>query len=153
MVMTTSSRCHLSPAPGSLRRIWLASAWPNLRAHCRTLSWLTMIPRAASISSTMRRPSGNRKYSQIAWLMISAGKRWPAYGERAGVVIPLGYPAHSATASPSARNLTVPVDPPRGDHAHRPPHPLPAARELALRWPEGVTALAEAHEPGPPAAS
>src|SRR4051794_12265220 len=41
--------------------------------------------------------------------MISGGKRWPAYGERAGVVIPLGYPAHSATASPSARNLTVPV--------------------------------------------
>src|SRR4051794_21619073 len=69
-----------------------------------------MMPRAASISSTMRRPSGNRKYSQIAWLMISAGKRWPAYGERAGVVIPLGYPAHSATASPSARNLTVLVD-------------------------------------------
>src|SRR3954454_5600654 len=71
-----------------------------------------MMPRAASISSTMRRPSGNRKYSQIAWLMISAGKRWPAYGERAGVAIPLGYPAHSAPASPSARNLTVPlVDP------------------------------------------
>jgi transposase len=68
-----------------------------------------MMPRAASISSTMRRPSGNRKYSQIAWLMISAGKRWPAYGERAGVAIPLGYPAHSATASPSARNLTVPL--------------------------------------------
>src|SRR5215216_621485 len=107
-MMTTSSRCHLSPAPGSLRRIWFANAWPNLRAHCRTVSWLTMTPRAANISSTMRRPSGNRKYSQIAWLMISAGKRWPAYGERAGVVIPLGYPAHSATASPSARNLTVP---------------------------------------------
>src|SRR3954453_10629021 len=68
-----------------------------------------MMPRAASISSTMRRPSGNRKGSQIAWLMISGGKRWPAYGERAGVVIPLGYPAHSATASPSARNLTVPL--------------------------------------------
>src|SRR4051812_9831940 len=68
-----------------------------------------MMPRAASSSSTMRRLSGNRKYSQIAWLMISAGKRWPAYGERAGVAIPLGYPAHSATASPSARNLTVPL--------------------------------------------
>src|SRR3954447_11729846 len=67
-----------------------------------------MVPRAASISSAMRRPSGNRKYNQIAWLMISAGKRWPAYGERAGVAIPLGYLAHSATASPSARNLTVP---------------------------------------------
>src|SRR4051794_3435526 len=45
----TSSRCHLSPGPGSLRRIWLAKAWPNLRAHCRTVSWLTSMPRAASI--------------------------------------------------------------------------------------------------------
>src|SRR4051812_26262450 len=80
-----------------------------------------MMPRAASSSSTMRRPSGNRKYNQIAWLMISAGKRWPAYGERAGVAIPLGYPAHSATASPSARNLTVPHHQPAvaGD-VHRP---------------------------------
>jgi hypothetical protein len=40
--------------------------------------------------------------------MISAGKRWPAYRERADVVIPLGYPAYSATASPSARNLALP---------------------------------------------
>src|SRR3954453_5154531 len=71
----TSSRCHLSPAQGSRRRIWLANAWPNLRAHCRTVSWLTTIPRAASISSTMRRLSGNRKYSQTTWLMTSAGKR------------------------------------------------------------------------------
>jgi hypothetical protein len=30
---------------------------------------------AASNSSTMRRPSGKRKYSQAAWLMISAGNR------------------------------------------------------------------------------
>ena len=50
----------------------------ELRAHCRTLSWLTMMPRAASISSTMRKLSGKRKYSQTAWLMTSAGKRWPA---------------------------------------------------------------------------
>src|SRR3954454_3588725 len=78
-----------------------------------------MMPRAANISSTMRRPSGNRKYSQIAWLMISAGKRWPAYGERAGVAIPLGYPARSATASPSARNLTVPGGAVVIDHAAR----------------------------------
>src|SRR3954451_22945198 len=52
---------HLSPGQGSLRRIWLANAWPNLRAHCRTVSWLTSMPRAASISSTMRRLSGKRK--------------------------------------------------------------------------------------------
>src|SRR4051812_23395539 len=57
----TSSRCHLSPGLGSLRRIWLAKPWPNLRAHCRTVSWLTSMPRAASISSTMRRLSGKRK--------------------------------------------------------------------------------------------
>jgi hypothetical protein len=36
----------------------VGEAWPNLRAHCRTVSWLTSMPRAASISSTMRRLSG-----------------------------------------------------------------------------------------------
>ena len=36
------------------------------------------MPRAASISSTMRRLSGKRKYSQTAWLITSAGKRYPA---------------------------------------------------------------------------
>src|SRR3954470_13124226 len=30
----TSSRCHLSPAAGRRRRIWLANSWPNLSAHC-----------------------------------------------------------------------------------------------------------------------
>jgi hypothetical protein len=32
----------------------------------------------ASISSTMRRPSGKWKYSHTAWLITSARKRWPA---------------------------------------------------------------------------
>ena len=32
----------------------------------RIVSWLTMIPRVASISSTIRRLSGNRKYSYTA---------------------------------------------------------------------------------------
>src|SRR5215207_6208754 len=61
IIRHTSSRCHLSPGPGSLRRIWLANAWPNLRAHWRTVSWLTTMPRAASISSTVRRLRGKRK--------------------------------------------------------------------------------------------
>src|SRR5215471_16586205 len=61
ILSTTSSRCHLSPARGSRRRIRLANGWPNLPAHCRTVSWLTMMPRAASNSSTMRSPSGKRK--------------------------------------------------------------------------------------------
>src|SRR3954465_14884556 len=61
IIRHTSSRCHLSPGPGSRRRIWLAKAWPNLRPHWRTVSWLTSMPRAASISSTMRRLSGKRK--------------------------------------------------------------------------------------------
>src|SRR4051794_5023627 len=30
IIRHTSSRCHLSPTQGSLRRIWLANAWPNL---------------------------------------------------------------------------------------------------------------------------
>jgi hypothetical protein len=33
---------------------------------------------AASISSTIRRLSGKRKYNQTAWLITSAGKRWRA---------------------------------------------------------------------------
>jgi hypothetical protein len=36
------------------------------------------MPRAANISSTIRRLSGKRKYSQTAWLITSAGKRYPA---------------------------------------------------------------------------
>ena len=35
------------------RRMWLAKCWPKLRAYCRTVWWLTMMPRAASNSSTM----------------------------------------------------------------------------------------------------
>ncbi len=57
------------------RRLWLAKLWPNFIAHCRTVSWLTRMPRAASISSTIRRPSGNRQHSHTAWLITSAGKR------------------------------------------------------------------------------
>ncbi len=76
ILSTTSSRCYLSPTRGRRRRIWLANCWPNLRAHCRTVLWLTMMPRAASNSSTMRSPSGKRKYSHTAWLMISAGNRY-----------------------------------------------------------------------------
>src|SRR3954447_10774163 len=59
--LTVPSRCHLSPGRGSRRRISFAKPWPNLRPHCRMVSWLTVMPRAASISSTIRRPSGKRK--------------------------------------------------------------------------------------------
>ena len=55
-----------------------ANCWPNFRAHCRTVSWLTSMPRAASISSTIRRLKGKRKYNQTAWLITSTGKRWRA---------------------------------------------------------------------------
>jgi hypothetical protein len=44
----------------------------------RPVSWLTVMPRAARISSTWRKLSGNLKSSQTAWLMISAGNRCPA---------------------------------------------------------------------------
>jgi len=40
-----------------------ANSRPNLRPHCRIVSWVTQMPRAASISSTMRRLNGNRKYT------------------------------------------------------------------------------------------
>src|SRR5918911_1193886 len=42
-------------------------------------SELTRMPRSASSSSTSRWLRLNRKYSQTAWLMISAGKRWRRY--------------------------------------------------------------------------
>ena len=38
----------------------------EFRPHCRIVSYVTEMPRAASISSTMRRLNGNRKYSQTA---------------------------------------------------------------------------------------
>jgi hypothetical protein len=38
MVMTTSSRCHLSPRRGSPRRMRLANSRPNFRPHCRMVS-------------------------------------------------------------------------------------------------------------------
>jgi hypothetical protein len=57
---------------------WRAAPRTTRGGPPRTVSWLTMTPRAASTSSTMRMPSGKRKYNQIAWLMTSAGKRCPA---------------------------------------------------------------------------
>src|SRR5262249_35511077 len=99
ILSTTSSRCHLSPTRGRRRRIWLANGWPNLRAHCRTVSWLTMMPRAASNSSTMRSPSGKRKYNHTAWPMISAGNRYPAYRARGDVLILPDYSPRSVRAS------------------------------------------------------
>ena len=53
-----TARRSLTDAVGEYR--------PNLRPHCRIVSWVTEMPRAASISSTMRRLNGNRKYSHIA---------------------------------------------------------------------------------------
>src|SRR6516164_3317834 len=55
-----------------------------------------MMPRAASNSSTMRRPSGKRKYSHTACPMISAGNRYPV---RTGVVILPDYPPSPVVAS------------------------------------------------------
>src|SRR5271156_775634 len=112
ILSTTSSKCHLSPTRGRRRRIWLANGWPTLRAHCRTVSWLTMMPRAASNSSTMRSPSGKRKYNHTAWPMISAGNRYPASRARVDVLILPDYSPRSVRAS-AARpaKLTVPDDP------------------------------------------
>ena len=44
------------------------------------------MPRAASISSTIRELSGKRKWSHTAWPMTSGGKRWPAYEDWGGVM-------------------------------------------------------------------
>ena len=42
------------------RRMRLKNSRPNFSAQRRTLSWLTSTPRAASISSTIRRLKGKR---------------------------------------------------------------------------------------------
>jgi hypothetical protein len=36
IVITISSRCHLSPAKASLGQIWFANVWPNFCANWRT---------------------------------------------------------------------------------------------------------------------
>src|ERR1700730_2117695 len=102
---TTSSRCHLSPRRGARRRIRLANSRPNLRPHCRIVSCVTEIPRAASISSTMRRLNGDRKYSHTAQLMISAGERVPAYIGSRGVLIPPVYTSNPAPTKPALDQL------------------------------------------------
>jgi transposase len=56
----------------------LTNVWPNLSAHCRTFSWLTMMPRAASNLLDHAQAQREAELHQTAWLMISAGNRWPA---------------------------------------------------------------------------
>jgi hypothetical protein len=66
----------MSPRAGARRRMRLDYSRPNFSAQLRTVSWLTSISRDASISSIIRRLSGNRKLSQTAYPITSAGKRW-----------------------------------------------------------------------------
>jgi hypothetical protein len=43
--------------------------------HCRMLSWVTVMPRSARISSRSRKLRLKKWYSETTWRMISAGKR------------------------------------------------------------------------------
>ena len=78
IVRKTSSICHVSPQRGRRRRSSLAYVCPNAQtplshgfiAHDNS-------PLCVVRSSTSRKLSEKRKYSQTAWLMISVGKRWP----------------------------------------------------------------------------
>lgn len=54
-----------------------AKGGPNVRHQSRMASQLTRTPRSASRPSISRWLRWNRKYSQTAWLMISAGTREP----------------------------------------------------------------------------
>jgi len=47
IVSTTSSRCHLSPATGSLRLIWLTNARPNFRPPLAHGLMANLMPRAS----------------------------------------------------------------------------------------------------------
>src|SRR3954453_22672256 len=59
IIRHTSSRCHLSPGLGSRRRIWLAKLWPNLRAHCRTVSWAQLESRHVDLTISKSGPNGH----------------------------------------------------------------------------------------------
>lgn len=48
---------------------------PDFSPHWHTVSWLTMMPRSANISSTLCRLTGKRKDRCTAWLITLAGKR------------------------------------------------------------------------------
>src|SRR5439155_20751960 len=62
----TSSRCSLSPGRRPRRRNSCANTGPNLRAHWPIVSYVTATPRSARSSSTSRKLSENRRYSQTA---------------------------------------------------------------------------------------
>jgi hypothetical protein len=51
------------------------AAMPKWFTQRRTVSWYTKIPRSTSKSSTSRKLKVNQTDSQIAWLIISGGKR------------------------------------------------------------------------------
>ena len=62
--MTTSSRCHLPAGVGRSRRILAAICVPNRWHHIRMLSYETITPRSANISSISRR-LGARHLSRL----------------------------------------------------------------------------------------
>ena len=89
MVMNTSSTCQMSPRRPCRRRRVRAYSGPNLRHQNRMASYDTVTPRSARRSSTSRKLSVNRWYSQTAWLMISGGKRWRRYSDPIGRMSPI----------------------------------------------------------------
>ena len=92
-----SSRCHLSPRR-SARRQGLTNSRPNLTPHCRIVSWLTAMPRDASIASTIRslrrKPElqPHRMTDHLRW--IPAGRHTKGRDELSSDLIadPLGRP-------------------------------------------------------------
>lgn len=64
--ITTSSRYHLSPRAGARWPIRSENGLPNSVPTGARLHKVTPTPCAASISSTMRKLKGNRKYYQTA---------------------------------------------------------------------------------------
>jgi len=66
IVITTSSRCHLSAGRGRPRRILAAICVPNFATQSRIVSWLMVMPRSARRSSTSRRLRAKRWYAQRA---------------------------------------------------------------------------------------
>lgn len=56
-----SSRCHTRPGRASRLRSWEPDCGPNVATQQRSASYVTPIPRSASISSTSRKLKGKRR--------------------------------------------------------------------------------------------
>src|SRR3954447_5960079 len=127
ILIWTSSRCHLSPARGSLRRISFANAWPNFSAHWRTVSWLTVMPRGQQL---LDHPQAEREAEVEPDGVADDLRREPVAGvggrDRRRHARPVA--GSPPARNPSPANLTVPLRHRRLLHGRTPGQRQPQVR-------------------------